>query len=87
MILLLIVLFLALPVAGGLVVLSVASRAPEGWEDGRGFHVIATPAAEEPRRDLVAEPVPQDSGVCRPKVVAGADPARTPDLEQPYGAC
>lgn len=87
MILLLIVLFLALLVAGGLVVRSVASRAPEGYEDGRGFHVIATPAGEEPRLALVAEPVPQDSGVCHAEVVAGANPARTPDLELPFGAC
>jgi hypothetical protein len=87
MILLLIVLFLALLLAGGLVVLSVASRAPEGFEDGLGFHMIATPAGEEPRLDLVVEPVPQDSGVLRAEVVAGAIPARTPDLEQPFGAC
>jgi hypothetical protein len=87
MILLLIVLFLALPVAGGLAVLSVARRAPEGYEDGRGFHGVATPAGEEPRLDLVAEPVPQDSGVGRTEAVAGANPARTPDLELPFGAC
>jgi hypothetical protein len=87
MILLLIVLFLALLVAGGLVVRSVASRAPEGYEDGRGFHVIATPAGQEPCLDLVAEPVPPNSGVCHAEVVAGANPARTPDLELPFGAC
>ena len=87
MILLLIVLFLALLVAGGLVVLSVARRAPEGYEDGLGFHVIATSAGAEPSRDLVVEPVPQDSGLCPAEVVAAADPARTPDLELPFGAC
>jgi hypothetical protein len=62
MTLLLIVLFLTLLVAGGLVVLSVASSAPEGYEDEMGFHGFATSAGEERHLDLVAESVPPDSG-------------------------
>lgn len=62
MTLLLIVLFLALPVAGGLVVLFVARRAPEGYEDETGFHGFATSDWEERRLELVAESVPPDSG-------------------------
>jgi hypothetical protein len=62
MTLLLIVLFLALLVAGGLVVLFVARRAPEGYEDEKGFQGFATSAWEERPLDLVAESVPPDSG-------------------------
>ena len=62
MALLLIVLFLALPVAGGLVVLFVARRAPAGYEDEMGFHGFATSAGEEHHLELVAESDPQDSG-------------------------
>jgi hypothetical protein len=59
---LLIVLFLALLVAGGLVVLFVARRVPEGYEDEMGFHGLATSTWEERHLDLVAESVPPDSG-------------------------
>jgi hypothetical protein len=62
MTLLLIILFLALPVAGGLVVLLVARRAPEGYEDEAGFHGFAGSAGEKSYLDLVAESVPRDSG-------------------------
>ena len=41
MILLLLVLFLILPAAGGLAVMSVARRAPRGRQDEEGFHLIA----------------------------------------------
>jgi hypothetical protein len=61
MTLLLIVLFLALLAASGLVVLLVARRAPEGAEDEMGFHGFATSAWEERHLDLVAESVPPDS--------------------------
>jgi hypothetical protein len=60
MILLLIVLFLVLPVAGGLAVLAVARRAPEGFEDDQGFQAIATPAGAETR---ATEPA-ADAGAC-----------------------
>jgi hypothetical protein len=62
MTLLLIILFLALPVAGGLVVLFVARRAPEGYEDEAGFHGLAASAGEKRYLDLVAESVPRNSG-------------------------
>lgn len=78
MILLLIVLFLVLPVAGGLVVLSAARRAPEGFEDGRGFHRIAA------SREEAALPELGGDAVCG--TAASVQPAPTADLELPFGA-
>ena len=43
---LLMLLSLALLVAGGLVLWSVASRAPRGYEDGTGFHLVTTLSGE-----------------------------------------
>ena len=87
MIFLLIVLFLALLVAGGLVVLFAARRAPEGCEDGRGFHAITAPAAGEAGRGRTTVIAPGDAVLCRANAVAVEEPARTPDLELPFGAC
>lgn len=79
MILLLIVLFLVLPVAGGLVVLSTASRAPEGYEDELGFHVIAASRQEAAR--------PEPAGGPAGGAAAAVQPAHAGDLELPLGAC
>jgi hypothetical protein len=85
MILLLLVLFLVLLVAGGLVVLSVARRAPQGCEDGTGFHLIRTLSGKETLPDLGLDPAHENCGVGHVEAEAAAEPARTPDLELPFG--
>lgn len=63
MILLLLVLVLILLVAGGLVVLFMARRAPQGCEDGTGFHLITTLSGEETLPDLGLDPAHENCGV------------------------
>jgi hypothetical protein len=85
MILMLLVLFLVLLVAGGLVVRSVARRAPRGCEDGTGFHLNTTLPGEETLPDLGLDPA---RGICRVghiEAEATMESARTPDLEMPFG--
>jgi hypothetical protein len=87
MIFLLIVLFLVLLAAGGIVVRFGATRAPEGWEDGRGFHVIVASAGAEIRPGLAADFAGEGTGIGSVAAGAPAEAARRSDLELPFGAC
>jgi hypothetical protein len=85
MILLLMLLSLALLVAGGLVLWSVASRARRGYEDGTGFHLVTTLSGEVTVPDPGLDPARGIYEVGHAEAGATTESARAPDLELPFG--